>query len=46
MIHGDFYSPRLANYVDSLGSREETNLFIPVSITGYEVCSFLVCGAT
>jgi len=46
IIHGSFYSPRTANYVDSFGSREETNLFVTVSIIDYEAWSLLVCGAT
>jgi hypothetical protein len=45
IIHGGFYSPRIANNVNSIGSREQTNLFITMSITDYEACSLLICGA-
>jgi hypothetical protein len=46
IIHGGFHSPIIANYVDSFGSREETNLFVTVTIIDYEAWSLLVCGAT
>jgi len=46
IIHGGFYSPTIANYVDSFGSREVTNLLTPVSIIDYEAWRLLVCGAT
>jgi hypothetical protein len=42
ITHGGFYSPRTANYADSFGSREDTNLFINVSIIDYEAWSLPV----
>jgi hypothetical protein len=40
IIHGSFYSPRIANNVDSIGSKN-TNLFTTMTIIDCEACSLL-----